>query len=259
MDIWMSQQEPTVVSQWTGPRSLLQEQQAIGWKQMFRGFFSLKWSQHLQFCIREDMNSQWCERNLGPDDNNEGLGEFVVHFEEAVGDSPATAWRDAHQQLAGLIKVIWAELGDLWRKHNEFIHQDGLSHHNSMQLDLCNHIRYLHKFKEKTLAAHRDKYFFPNVESYLQGATPRQMQQYIAQYRPVILNSIRQATNLATQALTIPQFPGFTVISNSTRTLHVSQEEAQHRKHTRLRNLLPSRITTYFKKKTRPATPSGPT
>ena len=138
--------------------------------------------------------------------------------------------------------------------HLDHIHRNTQPSLNDKHIELCNHIRLLHNLKEKTLAAHRDRYFFGNVEEYLQRATSNQMHNYITRYRPVILNSIRQATKTATHSMTITSFPGFVRTSNTTRSTHVSQEETPHRKHTRLRTLT-RRITTFFRRKPSPCHP----
>ena len=228
---------------------------------MIRGFWSNKWRSYLTRCCREATSQTWCDHNNSADcdhldDDPVECDTFVVSFAAPVHEGPSPAMRDSSIFLPNVLKLIWTELGNMWRSHVDFIHQAGPTGIDTKHVDLCNHIRQLHKFKGRTLAAHQDRYFFPDVETYLQKASTLQMQQYILQYRPVILNSIRHATKIATQAMTIPRFPGFTVITNSTRTIHVSQEEAQHRKHTRLRQLTPSRITNYFMMKPKAPSPT---
>jgi hypothetical protein len=46
-------------------------------------------------------------------------------------------------------------------------------------IELSNHIQAVHTSRTQTLAVHRDRYFFADVDDYLQYATTSQMQRYV--------------------------------------------------------------------------------
>ena len=105
------------------------------------------------------------------------------------------------------------------------------------------------------MAAHRDRYFLTDVDNYAETATVSQMRRYVSRYKPVILNSLKQASKTATQALRIPQF--FSVIhKHCDPQLHlnpIGHEEPPHRKHTKIRNLVVQKISGFFPPKPKPA------
>jgi hypothetical protein len=154
--------------------------------------------------------------------------------------------------LSRLIRLIWKHMGTLWRDHTSFIHASENRQSPVHRQDLQDQIRALHSMKAQTLSAHRDQYFFPDVNDFLTQATNLQMQRYISRYRPVILNSIKQATKVATTGPSITTFFQRLHHVQPQRTpLHPTQEEPMHRKHTRRRIPLLRRITAFF----RPAHP----
>jgi len=81
----------------------------------------------------------------------------------------------------------------------------------------------------------------------LERASIAQMTRYVDRYRPAILNSVKQAQKAITQSRKLPQF-----FSRVNRTplggqLHPNDnEEPPHRKHTKIRHLLPQQITKFF-------------
>ena len=252
MNHWFAQTEANTNLLWRGPRDIYHEQSRIGWRQMFRGYLTSKWQKYLYKCVKEQHLLSWLQDNANdihldtvdtPDSD-----EFVVSFQD-LEQQPLRRWQAYATHMTKIIRIIWAELGTLWSNHLQYIHANEQGGSSDKHLELSNHIRVLHSYRNSTLACHRDRYFYDNVDTYLERATTTQMQRYVDHYRPVILNSIRQATKIATQSMTLYTFPGFVKQPNSTRTVHVSQEETPHRKHTRLRNLIQQQITAYFTRK----------
>ena len=56
---------------------------------------------------------------------------------------------------------------------------------------------------------HRDEYFPQNLAEFLAHSTLNQLQNYIANYKQPIRNSIKEAQKLSTRSQPIYQFPGF--------------------------------------------------
>jgi hypothetical protein len=141
-------------------------------------------------------------------------------------------------------------MAELWGNHTSQVHALVSRSSRAHRLELQAQIRAIHTLRTKTLAAHQDQYFYTDVEQYLDQATESQMQRYIDRYRPVIMNSIRQATKIATNSQLITSF--FPRKNESPRTqnwmIHQAQEEPPHRKHTRRRINFPTRITDFFSK-----------
>lgn len=264
MEAWFHLADASHELHWPGPASLLQAQQLIGWPRMFRGFFAIHWTTFRRHCIQLDRNNAWWEENKTADSNPEegdtisDANTFTVTFDDTYSPSLPTIKLDPHRYIARLIKLIWDELGTLWRSHLDTIHVTNPDTHNDRHHSLCLQIRALQNFQSQTLADHRNRYFFSNVDNYLQNATISNMQNYIERYRPVILNSIRQATKLATRAPSLLTFPGFTRTTSSTRAIHASQEETQHRKHTKIRHTVAKHITSFFSRNNNHQTTHSP-
>ena len=242
------------------PTSLRQSQ--IGWNQMFKGFFTKAWRERLVKASRTDRLLQWYMQNDDDDtdpyeDSTDSIADTDLSLEyQHKGCTQNHGIIEATAFLSGIIKLLWVEMGTLWTTHLHHIHQSEATISKTTKVtELQAQIRAIHQLQGQTLAEHRTRYFFSNVEQYIVKATVRQMAKYIDRYRPVILHSVRQATKIATNSPPITTFQGFT--PKTTTTLHMNHpamEEEPHRKHTWMCILLTQRITTYFKK-TKPTNP----
>jgi hypothetical protein len=105
--------------------------------------------------------------------------------------------------------------------------------------DLQAKMRSLHELQHKVLPINREKYFYPNLESYLETATIPQLRTYITTYQPVIWASIRAATAASTLAESTSNYLPAPVPGPILRhtTSHSAMEEVPHRKRNRLRTL----------------------
>jgi hypothetical protein len=156
--------------------------------------------------------------------------------------------------LAGIVKQIWTEQMSLWETHLHNINQTSPSTPTIYQdkfLHYKTKIRALHNQRDHCLHAHRDQYFFSDVDRFLHEASGNQMKQYLLHYEPAILSSIAAAKRQQTR--TILSFPGFvrhrvtqvlprymrfqTTTTNTAATPGVIRGTPSNRKHTRWRPL----------------------
>ena len=183
-------------------------QRDVGWRLLTRGFLTRHWRIALH-------------------------DAFVANEQHTHDTVP-----DLTKIMAGLIKVMWSSLGQLWLNHLSTIHQTDKTIHSPVTLDdLRNHIRHLHHQRTRTLPIHQH-YFIPDVEVYLAKASKASMQSYIDHYEPIIRASIQDTTHhpLSTTPI-IPHSPSpHQSVEASTRP-HPAMEEPQHRKRNRRRLL----------------------
>jgi hypothetical protein len=97
--------------------------------------------------------------------------------------------------LAGLIKIIWIEVGALWTKHQETLHAKANSNQSpAIRADLQMQVRNLHALQPHTRRIHQQTYFYPNLVKFLeQQGLQFQLQSYIDKYKPNIDASAAQA------------------------------------------------------------------
>ena len=151
--------------------------------------------------------------------------------------SPKT---DPSDFLCGLIKVMWQAQTKFWENHLQTIHNNHNNNPSPGQLEKAleykTKITYLHEKKHLCLHAHREHYFYTDVEEFLNTATISQMRQYLHHYENAIYQSIKDAKNTPTKS--IFTFEGFTRGAvNPTKQPHqhiITQTRDLHtRKHTR--------------------------
>lgn len=235
---------------------LFLSQSTIGWRFMTRGFLSIKWRELYQKSLLEN---QWgvhdSSTSQDPDENDDNcedsdndLGELDIESISTdhestpnlmlLGDNTSASHKtsDPIIFMAGLIKTMWLELGTLWKHHLQKIHQSQEASTSPVQLaDLKAKVRVLHQQRPKVLATHRDRYFHDDLERFLENATLRQLQSYIAHYQPAILSSIRSAS--MSQFDPTNSDPVTNLTTHEHLTQHPALEEASHRKRNRLRIL----------------------
>ena len=245
-----------------------QRQAHIGWNHMLKGFLTKAWREQLIKEIRTNRLLHWCTQNDDThtnDPHNRPIDapdepDFHITFPRGA---PANSYStiEATALISGIIKLIWAEMSTLWTAHLQYIHQYEASIALSAKAtELKVQIRALHQMKTKSLAEHRTRYFFSDVEQYLAKATARQMATYVDRYRPAILHSVRRATKIATNSPILTTFQGFTLKTpTKSHANHPAMEEEPHRKHTRMRFAVPQSITTYFQRNKKKKPPPPPT
>ena len=245
------------LTRWQGSSRLYNQQKKIGWSQMFKGFWSVQWQKELKKALQDDMLAKWLECNAATNGSTSlhSMGKL-----EQTSTGPTTNDKnktcrypmDSITVLSRLIRITWQHKAELWRAHTEYIHRTN-DHRVPPQIqELRNKIKAMHTVREQTLADHRDRYFFPDVEAYLARATVAQMTRYVDRYQPVILQSIKEAQRLATRSFRITQF--FQPVARDTNQQQYPRdtEELHHRKHTRIRTYVAQRITKFFATPTKP-------
>ena len=137
----------------------------------------------------------------------------------------------------------------LWLDHLKTIHESSTTKQSPVTLSsLRTRVRRIHKLKH---IAHPDHahYFHDNIDEFIEKSTIQSLETYITHYLPPILSSIQLAkesdrlppTDLSPKTPPSPPIPTFVTIptiipsSNTSTTLHPSQEETPHRERTRRR------------------------
>jgi hypothetical protein len=179
--------------------------------------------------------------------------EFYVEFDIPASlqqNNPAT-FIDPTIFLSGLIKTLWTALATIWKKHLDFIHDTKATKTSPATLAktitrVRNFQEYRHTVED---AVQTDNYFPPNIDSFLETSTLRQLQQYITQYSPVILASHAQAqlppatqtdSSITPVDNPITSTSDTSLTSTHSSSQHPALEEAQHRKCTRQQNHSPA-------------------
>ena len=193
---WLYDEPPTCIL----GTAVFDAQQKIGWRLLIRGFIAIEWTTLLQ--------------HPSPQSPQESELEALTTKGNSI--------------VSGAIKIFWAELGTLWIRHLETIHDKAKSHVSPVSLDaMRNRVRMIHSLKARTLPMH-SHYFHDDVETYLQGATLQSMTTYVHHYFPVIQASLTTGSNLyATESIQHPH-----------PVVHHQVEEPSHRKRNRRRTLL---------------------
>ena len=148
--------------------ALIESQNAIGWRHLFNGRWSVHWS-HIQSVAH---------------------GETTVH-----GVSPAgNKWNCA------IIKEIWSQWHILWQLRNERVHGHDVATRRVAELDvLRRRMRNLYA-KEGQVEPHVAEVLrIPIEEQLARGAT--YIANWLATHEPTILSSIRRANARATQGV----------------------------------------------------------
>ena len=152
------------------PTPPLLEQTTIGLRLMTRGFISLRWRQDLSTSLK---------RSNG-------------------GHTPLD--HDMTSTLAGLIKVMWNAIGQLWLDHLATIHETTKSTQSPITLEsLRSRVRLIHALQPHTLPIHAH-YFPSNLDAFLQKATIQSLNSYITHYLPPIEHSLKIARSAAMSA-----------------------------------------------------------
>jgi len=159
---------------------LIHAQKQIGWTRFLRGFLSQQWQDYLEY----ELN----------------------HNHEA----PAPNHFDYDQFFSGLIKVMWEQQSKFWMDFQQHLKQRRDEPQSQEKLDEYKlEIRHLYSLRGQVLPQHRDDYFPQRLSEFLDYSTPSQLQSYIANYKPAIRRSIKEAHKRSINSKRIYQFSGF--------------------------------------------------
>ena len=140
--------------------------------------------------------------------------------------------RNSIDVFAGLIKLLWHEQLKLWETHilevNSFSRNTPKTTCDKLAM-YKSKVRQLHLLREECLPGHRDQYFHPDLESFLEQATISRMKQYLHHYEPAIQVSIRMAKEQPIR--TLFTFPGFTRTVHRTPNLRTLGGTSNHQLH----------------------------
>jgi ribonuclease HI len=245
-------------------------QDRIGFCLFLRGFLSIKWRQRLCRSIRDDRLKQYCKDNPTDGPTNPYLNRTKVRINNTKTKDPI----NTTVFFAGIIKILWGDLGQLWLDHLALVHQtpEKLVHSEETVHNMRTHVSLIQKLKKLTCQEHRRTYFMKNPSTAIKKMKPSQLKQYIAVYKPAILASIkskipstrRAATTISQRIKSMltkrqptprgigPMIANVRLTSHSKFNTHHALGEANHRKRNRLRcvgrpgqTTIPL-ITTYF-------------
>jgi hypothetical protein len=212
---------------------LIASQNRIGWHLFMRGMFSTRWKKYLEDCIRRRPPIQ-----------------------------SAKMRREPNSFLAGLVKTMWAQMSDFWKKHCDNTHKKADTGPSpEKELEFKNRIRFLYSKKHACLAAHRETFFHHNLNDYLRHAMYTQLRNYIDNYEPAIYKSIKRAKQAHLKSSVLQPHTGFTrtrpnqpTIPRDPLTSHVANEVPEHPQHTRWRPLAQAATAfhSYFHPSTNP-------
>jgi hypothetical protein len=142
---------------------------------------------------------------------------------------------------------MWTSLSTLWTNHCNHVHRkDDKGPSPDKLLELQTRVRTLHSQRNDTLAAHRDLYFYADLEAHLRTATVQDLCTYLLNYEPNILASI--TCSKANSGNRLTTFFGFTRTVETSIQPGCSGEPPIHPKHSRWRTIarVPSYIHDYF-------------
>ena len=198
---------------------LIHSQEQIGWHLFMRGFLSTLWERFLQAQILRQLPT-----------------------DKRLTMEPAAF-------ITGLIKTLWTSMSTLWTNHCNHVHRkDDNGPSPDKLLELQTRVRTLHSRRNDTLAAHRDLYFYEDLEAHLRNATVQELRTYLLNYEPNILASIKRSQDMAGNSLI--DFFGFTrTVENSLAPTSIrpggSGEPPINPKHSRWRTIV--RTTSYIR------------
>jgi hypothetical protein len=155
-------------------RQLIQEQNDIGWRQLFNGRISNEW-QRLQ---------------------NEHLRRHGIKTITLTGQSWSTT----------VIVTIWKEFFALWEQRNNLVHgTDKSSHDLAKRSKAIAQIKHLHTQQNEVLAAHRSCMFMRDTEaeldSYLEPRRTNDLLNWVNTWKPAIAASVKSARVLAANTM----------------------------------------------------------
>jgi hypothetical protein len=185
IDAWM---HSTVIDPADYPPSLhdlILSQTSIGWRQLFQGRFSTQWIK---------LQDQYLQANGISNPNTTG-----------------TLW------VTRMITVIWRQFFTMWEQRNLKVHGHDLATRTKAQRKrLATEFRFLQSKQNEVLQTNRELFIGStddDVEIFIETASPKYIQNWLAIWKPVILDSAKAA-----QAYAISSVPPLTTYFQSLRT-----------------------------------------
>jgi hypothetical protein len=137
--------------------------------------------------------------------------------------------------MAGIIKIMWTALSELWIKHLEMIHKQ---HDDSIPTThdetLRNKVRWMHSFQEQLSSTH-PHYFQENLEAFLTQSSSLTLQSYISQYADAIQTALDGLTSSDSE----PQYASDNSLDHErSEVLFPATREPTHRKRNRRRTVM---------------------
>ena len=196
---------------------------------MTRGFLSRHWLVFLHQCLHNDhwRTSFPTHADVDPDliggrlsdpanSSPQGMAHLAsnppIHplnkYAQAKTSSASTSAQNSTRALpqttdptiffAGLIKTLWDALSKLWKDHLDLIHETATATSSPVsRSDITIRIRSLAAQQPMVLPIHRTSRYFPaDLDAFLTTSSLSQLQNYVAQYGPVIQSSILQQQEL---------------------------------------------------------------
>lgn len=214
---------------------VLDSQRRIGIHLFTRGFLSIRW----RFLLHATCFLEYRDYSASQNDPN-------PYLRKSTSPPPAPNF-DSTPVLAGMIKVLWGEMGSLWLNHLSLIHTPAPKSSSVETLaNLRSHFLLLHNLQPYVSSPQRAKCFHRHPTQFVQDASEDQIRRYIHMYKPLILADIRAREPFASgssrttasqliQSLLTWSPP----LSGSTDPIdlspHPAQQEASHRTRNRLR------------------------
>jgi len=168
---------------------ILLPQQRIGEQLFTRGLLSSQWRHLLH---QERLN----DRNL------KIIASHNPYLAQPTGSSISS--KSSRIVLAGAIKIMWEAMGELWLNHLNTIHHTKTTNQSP---DTLQHLRYhatgIQKLGQSVPPTEQSKYIYPDPTTIDHPRTTIQkLSQYISSYKPVIIDSITRAAEVAGQSAT---------------------------------------------------------
>ena len=183
---------------------LIRSQNAIGWRPLFQGRFSLVWS---------SLQDQY-------------LQELGIHHADTTG----TLW------ITRIITVIWKQFFLMWETRNQHVHG-----HDQTTRQIATHRRIATEFKHiqspRSEVLHTNHTLFigtndDDVEQFIETVTPKYLQNWLQIWRPVIQDSVKAAA--AYSLLSVPPLTTyFESLRHSAQSKHLPKPRYTKTAHTR--------------------------
>jgi len=232
--------DPSATRNVDSEETAMSRQHHIGSTLFTRGFLSLAWSQLLDTSIKELEARHSQVSATGNPYLKAKLPSLPKHKSQP------------HLLIAGLIKLMWGAVGDLWLDHLALVHRTNeLPMSPETHANLQRHAVLLQELKQYASPTDRDTYFLKDTQQFCCTATTEVIHRYVVEYRPRILASVR--THLSLRDFTRQQINE--IITRVTTwspeqedlplppTFHTTHEPS-HRKHQRYRHRYPSTAKT---------------
>jgi hypothetical protein len=173
IDAWLTGSQLDIETFPSSLHPLITSQTAIGWRHLFQGRFSLEWS-HLQ---------------------DQYLQEIGLYHSDTTG----TLW------VTRMITVIWKQFFMMWEQRNQQVHgHDKTTQRKAKRRRLASEFKHLHSKRPEVLHTDRDLFIGTtedDVDTFIETATPKYIENWLQVWRPVILDSVKAAAAYALKSV----------------------------------------------------------